>query len=340
MSNSKSIKEIYRIRELMLYEQFGGNENMIPKYVEQVINKMGGEVPFERFFNGEATLREFRENLIEKIKVGDYGNDFSEVNNSLQYLKRLKAILGTLERQHEKDPEKFKDLDKFLFGDEGSSENPLEGLFEKVLYGDFCNDCKSSLDVSDKLNEVIEARKQVNQIVDDKAEELEQLKRKTSDPREMEQLMKKLYGDYYGLISFFTKGHTRRGQDILDKYDLRDPHRVSMGKNRVMIELLSDVNIDSDCGNVRWEAGKQLNTEYVESENQLVHKVKDQKCIIYIVMRDRPQPNSEHFTKIEKIVPLTGGDLQVEPSSKKIKFRVMDPNENLRSGRPKKPKSK
>ena len=322
------INEIYRIKELMLYEQFGGNEKIVPKYVNKVIDRVG-EVPFERFFNGEATLREFRGILIKKIKQGDYGNDFSQVSKNLQYLKRISSVLGTLEREYKKDPEKFDGLDGFLFGGKGNPDNPLDGLNEKVLYGDFCKDCRSTNQVQEKLNEVIEGKKKIDKIEVDRAKEIEEIKRRVTDPVEAERMLDKLYGDTSGLLSFFTKGHIRRGQDILDKYGLRDSTTLSMGKHVVLLELLKPIKLEVYDDNETQQTvmsenkGKKLRTEYFEEEDVLIHKTKGERFTIEIDMTKEPTEGDTYDTKVSRIRLHRGSVIQTDPKGANISFKIL-----------------
>lgn len=198
-------EEIGRIKELILYEAFDeeSQKRIINKYVQQVIMERIGAPLFERFFNGEETIIDFTEKLIEKIENGDYGDDFGQLKKNLSFLnnKRLGAVLGITERFYKKNE---------------LPEEDLNDLKVDILYGNFCRTCINR----DQVNSSLEKK-----VKEKETNEKEPIKRnKNLSQREKKAL--KVMSKYGG-----------RGEEILAKYGIYGKSSLSMGDYDVVISL-------------------------------------------------------------------------------------------------------
>lgn len=297
-------EEISRIKEIMLYEEFGASPQLIERYVDKVLERIDAYKLFDRFFNGEASLRKFREELIKKIKSGDYGNDFSEISKNLQYLKKSGMILAALEEVFEKDQQG--NIEKEL----GLSYNDLA---ESTILGDWCLDCKSKDDVKTKIGGTIETKNRL----------------KNATQEEFEDFIKGRYGDPFGLLSFF-KTHGTRIEDISKKWGIsrpegQDEEGIRMGDFKVLIEFLEDTQIKVPRHGVILEKrkGEKLPTEYSKEEEALIHRTKD-GTLIYMELDKFPRENTTIDSKVEKVVPRKGGYLEIKGvTPKEIKFKIV-----------------
>lgn len=231
-------EQLNRIKELMLYEAFDepSQERIIKKYVDQIITKRIGEPFFYRFFKGKEneTYIKFTESLINKIKEGEYGNNFSEVQKNLKYLnqKRLGAVLAITEKFYEE-----KEL----------PEEELNELKEKALMGNFCRDCTNRDQVNNKLEKIIK-QKEVQST---------QKNKKTN---------KKLSKKQKRALKVLAR-HGSKGEEILARYGIYGKDSLSMGDYTVRISLDDPKFIEK----IKIPKGKkEIKTTYDAEEDVLI----------------------------------------------------------------------
>lgn len=330
------VEEIYRIKNLMLSESFKGSEKIVEKYVEKLTERIGGKKMFESFFDGEKTMNEFKKTLYDRILKGDYGNNVGEINKNLKYLKSVGAILGTLKREYENDPGKF---EKLNYGGTVPEDEILENINKRVLYGEFCRDCKNPKDVSDFLNYEIKKIEVINK-------ETEQF----NDPEQFRKAANKFFGthDYPGLKPFIYKGfwdNLRTMFGILDKkgYDknlkeLKDRYGIysmqwtlsqkddsvldfsKLPQFKIKFKNNYEIKISEAGVKYSFEKDKEYPFAYIDEKRELFHRTpkgKGDVFDIYIKLPTKLPPKKDITDdvlegKVMKIIPLGGTVIEVD----------------------------
>jgi hypothetical protein len=297
-------EEIGRIKEIMLYEAFGANKKMVPKYLDMVIKKTDLEKIFNRFLDIKR-FESFKKTMISRIQSGKYGNDFQEVSKNLQYLKYMGAILAGLEEVYDNDQER--NIEKALGKD-------FNEMVEIALIGDWCKNCKSKEDV----------RKAMAGTIGD----IKGLEKKSKD--ELKAWVRRRAGDPTGLLpgmNFFTT-HITRANDIMKKYDLQGlgdyegEDTVEMGGNTVEIEFLESLEITMAGGGktfIKKDKKGRIPTEFDESSKSLIHKNKDGD-VIYFGIDVRPKLNLETTIEVGKVIPRKGGTIEARSGNLRVVF--------------------
>jgi hypothetical protein len=280
-------EEIGRIKEIMLYEAFGANKKMVPKYLDMVIKKTDLEKIFNRFLDIKR-FESFKKTMISRIQSGKYGNDFQEVSKNLQYLKYMGAILAGLEEVYDNDQER--NIEKSLGKD-------FNEMVEITLIGDWCKNCKSKEDV----------RKAMAGTIGD----IKGLEKKSKD--ELKAWVRRRAGDPTGLLpgmNFFTT-HITRANDIIE-----------MGGNTVEIEFLESLEITMAGGGktfIKKDKKGRIPTEFDESSKSLIHKNKDGD-VIYFGIDVRPKLNLETTIEVGKVIPRKGGTIEARSGNLRVVF--------------------
>lgn len=330
------VEEIYRIKNLMLSESFKGSEKIIDKYVEKLIERMGGHSFFDSFFEGEKTLREFRNELKNKILKGDFGDNIGEVNNNLKYLKNIGAVLGTLKREYNKDPQKF---EKLNYDGTIPEDEILKNINQRALYGEFCRDCKNPKDVSDFLNYEIE-----------KIEVIQQETERFDNPEQFRKAANRFFGahDYPGLKPFIykgfwdnlrtmfgildKKGYDRNLKELKDRYGIYSMQWALYEKDETVLDFSKlpqvklnfndtyEIKVSGAGVKYKFEKGKHYPFAYIDEKRELFHRTprsKGEVFDIYIKLPTKLPPRKDISDdvlegKIIKIIPLGGTVIEVD----------------------------
>lgn len=269
-------EQLNRIKELMLYEAFDepSQERIIKKYVDQIITKRIGEPFFYRFFKGKEneTYIKFTESLINKIKEGEYGNNFSEVQKNLKYLnqKRLGAVLAITEKFYEE-----KEL----------PEEELNELKEKALMGNFCKDCTNRDQVTSSLDKIV------------KQKEEEKSSKKSKEKINNKDIEKKKDKALRTLVK-----HGKKGEELLAKWGIRPTNTLSIGDYTVYIEINDELKNKLKIV----EEDNKIKTSYDEDDEILIFKATKQlKSNIIFKIDEKPIKNKV-YKKIKVIqMPIT-----------------------------------
>jgi hypothetical protein len=339
------LNEINRIRRLMLFENFKGSEKIIINYIERLIENIGGEKLFDSFFEGEKTLRDFKERLKTKILRGDYGNNIGDVQNNLKYLKRIGAILGTVKREYEKNPDDFSFLN---YGGTIPEDKILSNINEKVLYGEFCRDCKNPKDVRGFIEYEIEKMKAID-------EETKQF----DNPENFRKAAFNFFGtnNYPALKPFLYKGFfdnlrtlfgilDKRGferdlKQIKDKYGIysmqwahSEPDDDVLDMNKLPTFLITfqenyEIKVSETNIKYQFDKEKQYPFNYLEGKLMLIHRTPEKKgnqFDIYLRVPSR-LPNPQEFDgkifdgKFVTVKPLGGSVIEVD-TKLDVKFSI------------------
>ena len=330
------VEEIYRIKNLMLSESFKGSEKIIEKYVEKLIEKIGGEKLFDSFFEGEKTLREFREEIKNKILKGDFGDTIGEVNNNLKYLKNIGAILGTLEREYNNNPDEF---EKLNYDGTIPEDEILKNINQRVLYGEFCRDCKNPKDVKNFIDYEIE-----------KIETIQQETERFNNPEQFRKAANKFFGthDYPGLKPFIykgfwdnlrtmfgildKKGYDRNLKELKDRYGIYSMQWALSQKDESVLDFSKlpqlklsfqenyEIKVSGAGINYKFEKGRQYPFAYIDEKRELFHRTpkgKGDVFDIYIKLPTKLPPRKDITDdvlegKIMKIIPLGGTVIEVD----------------------------
>jgi hypothetical protein len=327
------LTEIYKIKKLMLAEEFKANKDIVPKYVDSILEKIGGEKFFDRFFNGEATLREFKDKMVNKIIDGDYGDNFSEVTKNLQYLKNIGAIIGTLDRRYKNDEESFPE----------NEENSYETLKEKTLYGQFCKNCKNQTDVNNELDRLLDIENKIKK-------NWKNLKDSGFNPNDINMAFT-LYGKDPGklfpyLSTKFKNVKTLFGLlgkggflDRLDKtkeewgikgYDFSGNEKYNTMKTlpKYYVKFEEPLIYKDASGNsFEIKYGETLIFNYDRKDDLLIHKLAEKRKsnvnVIKLELDGKPEMGKRYEAKLKNVIPIKGKAFNIEPGSKySVKIKI------------------
>jgi hypothetical protein len=339
------LNEINRIKSLMLFENLKGGEKNVIEYINKLIESIGGKKLFETFFEGEKTVKEFKERLKTKILRGDYGKNMDEVTNNLKYLKGIGGVLKVIKSEYEKNPDDFKLLN---YGGTIPEDKILSNINEKVLFGEFCRECKNPKEV----REFIEYEIGKIKAIDEETQQFE-------DPEKFRKAALNFFGtnNYPALKPFLYKGFfdnmstlfgllDKRGferdlKQIKDKYGIysmqwahSEPDDGVLDMNKLptfLITFQENYEIKVSEANIKYPFNKEkpYPFNYLEGKLMLIHRTPEKKgnqFDIYLRIPSR-LPNPQEFDgkifdgKFVTVKPLGGSVIEVD-TKLDVKFSI------------------